>query len=307
MRWVCTTSMDHTAQIWQVGWACLSDPSTLSGHTDFVTSAMFSEDGALVVTSSDDNTAKIWNVPSIIPDDDGHMTLATCECTMTLRGHPDSMNDAVFSPDGRAVLTVSLWAATIWNVATGYRVHKLSGHTKGLESAVYSQDGSMVVTVSIDKTAKIYNASTGECTMTLRGHTDTLESAVFSHGGDVLTASQDFTAKLWTASGHLLQTFTGHTHYVISAAFSKHGPWGEHGASVVTASADGTAKLWNADTGECTMTLRGHDDCVISAVFSLDIVLTVSHDFAKIWNLFTGDCIRTFHRAKDGRYLCASV
>ena len=293
MRWVCTTSNDHTANIWEVGWACSMRPKTLSGHTDFVSSAMFSEDGALVVTSSYDNTAKIWNA-------------STGECTMTLRGHPDCMNKAVFSPDGRAVLALSVWAATIWDVATGYRVHKLSGHS--VESAVYSQDGSMVVTASPDKTAKIWNASTGECTMTLRGHTDILLSAVFSHGGDVLTASEDCTAKLWTASGHLLQTFTGHTHYVISAVSSKHGPWGEHGASVVTASADGTAKLWNAVTGECTMTLRGHDDWVISAVFSLDIVLTVSeHDTVKIWNLFTGDCIRTFDRANDGRFLSASV
>ena len=77
---------------------------------------------------------------------------------------------------------------------------------------------------------------------------------------------------------------------------------------MVTASADGTATLWNAVTGECTMTLRGHDDVVISAVFSLDVVLTVSHrDVVKIWNLFTGDCIRTFDRANDGRFLSASV
>jgi WD40 repeat protein len=262
MRWVCTTSADHTAILWP-GWPYCDEKKTLSGHTDFVTSGMFSEDGALVVTSSHDNTAKIWNT-------------STGECTMTLVGHPDLLYGAVFSPDGRAVLTVSKWAATIWDVATGYRVHELSGHTKQMESAVYSHDGSMVVTRALDKTAKIWKSSTGECTATLRGHTDLLQSAVFSHGGDVLTASDDCTAKLWTASGHLLQTFTGHTHNVFSAVSSKHGPWGEHGASVVTASADGTAKLWNAVTGECTMTLRGHDDWVISAVFSLDVVLTVS-------------------------------
>ena len=68
---------------------------------------------------------------------------------------------------------------------------------KPMNSAVYSHDGSMVVTASYDTTANIYNTSTGECTMTLRGHTDNLCSAVFSHGGDVLTASEDCTAKLW--------------------------------------------------------------------------------------------------------------
>ena len=42
------------------------------------------------------------------------------------------------------------------------------------------------------------------------------------------------------------------------------------------------------------MTLRGHTEPVISAVFSLDIVLTAADDgTAKIWNTFTGDCIQT--------------
>ena len=114
----------------------------------------------------------------------------------------------------------------------GLCLQTLSGHTDWVFSAVYSkhgpwgEHGASVVTASADGTAKLWNAVTGECTMTLRGHTDILLSAVFSHGGDVLTASEDCTAKLWTASGHLLQTFTGHTHYVISAVSSKHGPWG---------------------------------------------------------------------------------
>ena len=77
----------------------------------------------------------------------------------------------------------------------------------------------------------------------------------------------------------------------------------QDGASVVTASADGTAKLWNAVTGECTQTLRGHTTAVLSAVFSLEIVLTAADDgTAKIWNLSTGDCIHTFG---EGRFMSA--
>ena len=121
----------------------------------------------------------------------------------------------------------------------------------------------------------------------------------------MLAASEDCTAKLWIASGHVLQTFTGHTRYVISAVSSKHGPWGEHGASVATASADGTAKLWNAVTGECTMTLNGHDNWVTSTSFSVDIMLTVTDNGnVRIWNLFTGDCIRTID---DGIFMSAML
>ena len=47
---------------------------TLAGHTDTVNSAAFSPDGKLVVTASDDNTAKVWDV-------------ATGEEVHTLAGH----------------------------------------------------------------------------------------------------------------------------------------------------------------------------------------------------------------------------
>ena len=76
----------------------------------------------------------------------------------------------------------------------------------------------------------------------------------------MLTASADGTAKLWNASGYLLQTFIGHTDLVVSAVFSR------DGGLVLTASDDKTAKVWNADTGDCIKTLRA--DNVQSALFA---------------------------------------
>ena len=81
----------------------------------------------------------------------------------------------------------------------------------------------------------------------------------------VLTASDDGTAKLWSAeTGDCLRTFSGHGRFVKSAAFSA------DGASVLTASSDGTAKLWSAETGDCRRTFSGHGDAVWSAALSGD-------------------------------------
>jgi WD40 repeat protein len=58
---------------------------TLRGHTAGIRVAVFSPDGALVLTGSYDETAKIWSCES-------------GECLKTLQGHTDSIYSAVFSP-----------------------------------------------------------------------------------------------------------------------------------------------------------------------------------------------------------------
>ncbi len=49
-----TASWDSTAKVWDV--ATGDEVHTLAGHTDVVTSVVFSPDGELVVTASWDNT-----------------------------------------------------------------------------------------------------------------------------------------------------------------------------------------------------------------------------------------------------------
>ena len=65
------------------------------GHTDKVNSAVFSPDGTLALTASNDNTARIFEV-------------ATGKELQVLSGHMSWVISAVFSPDGKLVLTASL-------------------------------------------------------------------------------------------------------------------------------------------------------------------------------------------------------
>ena len=66
----------------------------LVGHTDAVLCLSFSRDGDRLASGSRDKTAKIWDVRS------GHQALS-------LRGHPNWVNSAVFGPDDRLVITSS--------------------------------------------------------------------------------------------------------------------------------------------------------------------------------------------------------
>jgi len=112
-------------------------------------------------------------------------------------------------------------------------------------------------------------------------------SAAFSpDGARVVTASLDYTARLWdVATGASLAVLQGHTQTLTSAAFSPDGAW------VVTACSDNTARLWDVATGTSLAVLQGHTQTVASAAFSPDgaRVVTASWDnTARLWDVTTG-------------------
>ena len=220
----------------------LSYGRALAGHTGTVFSAAFSPDGKMVVTASNDNTARLWRA-------------STGTLLHTLVGHTGAVNSAAFSPDGRMVVTASTdGTARLWQASTGKLLHTLASHTGMVFSAAFSPDGKMVVTTNRDTTAspgrtvglsrdeavRLWQASTGTLLHTLTDHMGLVFSAAFSPDGRmVVTASTDGTVRLWRAStGTLLHTLAGHTDAVFSAAFSP------DGKMVVTASYDHTARLY---------------------------------------------------------------
>jgi WD40 repeat protein len=127
---------------------------------------------------------------------------------------------------------------------------------------------------------------------TLSGHARSISSVQVSlDGSRVLTASSDFTARVWDVeSGLCLHTLVGHADMIDSAQFSS------DGSRVVTASREGTAKIWSALNGACLHTLIGYAGGVGLAQFSPDgrKIVTRSHDgTAKVWDVESGACLHT--------------
>jgi dipeptidyl aminopeptidase/acylaminoacyl peptidase len=229
-----------------------------------------------------ENTARLW-------------ATASGQLLAIFQGHTGSVLSAVFSPNGRRVLTGSDdKSAKLWAAENGKLLTTFQGHTDGVESAVFSPDGHSVLTASKDKTARLWEAESGRSLATFQGHGDSVTSALFSPNGHrVLTASAG-TARLWeTESGRLLATFQDGGGSVTSAVFSP------DGRRVLTSRWDSSffplsedsARLWEAESGELLATFQGHTDGVESAVFSPDghSVLTASKDkTARLWPILPG-------------------
>jgi WD40 repeat protein len=305
-----------------------------TGHTSRVNSIAFAPNGSWVLTGSQDQTAKLWDVKSGAE-------------LRTFSGHINQVSSVAFSLDGRYVLTGSfdetakLWdatsgaevncfpngphppphdhlvhsvalspngryvlfgrskAATLWDVRNGLEMRTFSGHSGQVDAVAFSPDGCYVLTGSRDKTAKLWDTLTGAELHTFSGHSERVQSVAFSADGRyILTASWDKKAKLWdTQSGAEVQTFSGHRDHLDSVAFSPDGRY------VLTGSRDKTAKLWAASGGALVRTFSGHDGAVTAVAFSPDgtCVLTGSADnTAKLWDAEEGSEILTFygHSAK---------
>ena len=139
-RVVVTRSHGKTATLWAVDTG--ARVQVLRGHRRPLTSASFSPDSKLVVTTSRDHDARIWRVGR--------------KSSLILEGHLTVVNGASFSPDGRWVVTAGPQTAGLWATRTGRLLFFLRGHREPLRSASFSPNGKLVLTAGDDGMIRLY-------------------------------------------------------------------------------------------------------------------------------------------------------
>jgi WD40 repeat protein len=125
------------------------------------------------------------------------------------------------------------------------------------------------------------------------GHTTDISSVKINTFGNLfVTASEDYTAKIWNAqSGELLNSLEGHSGRLTCVNFSHDGKF------ILTASEDGTVKIWDVESGNMLLDFKEHNENVLRAEFSKknSNVLSYSEDGKVfIWDCKTGKTIQSF-------------
>ena len=277
---------------------------TLAGHTDSIRSISCSPDSSKIVTGSDDNTIRIWNV-------------TTNTCIHTLTGHTDKINSVSWSPNGKYIASSSDDSTIrIWNTTAGSCIRTLTSPIDCIRSVSWSPNGKHIVSGSLNGTIDIWNTYTGNRIHTLIGHTDYVNLVSWSPDGkSIASGSYDETVKVWDAqNGTCIHTLTGHTSYLSSVSWS---PDGKYIAS--SSWGDKTIRIWDANIGNCIYTLEGHSNWITSVLWSPNgkyIATSFTNGTIKMVDVITGSCIHTFTNptgsinkvgwSPDGKYIVSS-
>ena len=116
----------------------------LDGHNDWITSVEYSSDGDRLLTSSSDQTVRIWDA-------------ATGDELLNINTGAQVL-EAIFSPDDSTILVLvcterdssnncSRGALSLWDADTGDAIHTLEDlHREAIYALAFSPDGAMMAT-----------------------------------------------------------------------------------------------------------------------------------------------------------------
>lgn len=210
-------------------------------------------DGTHLATTGTDGATRLWSISA-----------RTCRL---LERRSSETNDAVFSPDGRVLVSSGAdFELHVFDLTGRAAPRTFTGHTGAARSLTFSRDGSALYSAGGDGTVRVWSLDPGapeSPIRTLRGHEgETRTLALSSDQRYLASGGVDGIIIVWDLlDGDRVRYLRGHTAEVHHVTFSP----GSH--LLASAGWDGNVRLWNLDDGSVTG-WRADEDKVQRVEFS---------------------------------------
>lgn len=277
-------------------------------HEGGINCMSLSEDSSLLITGSDDNTARMWSTQT---DD--------TECLGVLEGHEGSVTCAastdIFILTGSADTTIRKWDMTTCECLYVYE-----GHTGRVNRLIST--GEFIFSSSNDKTARAWLFDTRDvetvagakaCIKVFQGHKHGILSIIFLPGSSdsgsdteeeedavtisstdlLITGSMDSTAKSWSFDDAACKkTFRGHVGPIACMTT-------DCDETLFTAGVDRTIKIWEIHSGILLRTMEGHTEAILCMQVVKKLLYTGSKDkTARCWVTAFGENTRVYRKSQ---------
>jgi len=246
---------ENTVELWDLYTGKLR--KTFSGHEKQMASVAVSPDGKMLAGGDFDGVIWWWNID-------------TSEYRQIRTPHK-IVDEVIFSPDGRTLVSSRDRDIRLWDIATGEFKARLED-TTGTNNIVFNSNGTILYGASRNE-LRLWDPDTGKITMRLGVKSSHTTRPVFSPDGKMIATGggNDYTVHLWDPqTGQLKNTLKRDPKYVKmimvsngvpkivdyatksveSIAFSPD-------SSVLAVSSDDEIVLWDTKTGKPKAMLTG--------------------------------------------------
>ncbi|WP_109830958.1 caspase family protein [Reichenbachiella versicolor] len=269
--------------------------ATFQHGEEVINDASFNPDGSQLVTVSNDQTAKIWNVKTneLITKLQGYQSAQTnrglpFEKNSYLHSHINRYlalkNKRLISPDEKwMIIGHQPDGAYLMSLETGRIAQLLGEHY--IVSYVFTSDSRHIITGDIKGNVVLWEVNTGKKVMSFEGHREIVFDIAISKNKQLLaTGSWEGSAILWNLeTGELIKRypFDQNSPFVLSFAHKDN--------YLLIGGLGKTFQLIELDSGLPAKKFVGHTDIVNSLqVKGSEFISSSSDGTVKIWNTNTG-------------------
>jgi WD40 repeat protein len=229
-----------------------------AGHGDAIYSVAVSADDSLIISGSDDNSIRIWD-------------MTTGALVRILRPNAGCFRCVACSPKQNWVITGDDdKLIRLWDISDGFLPRTIIGHSGRVICVAFSESGEWIVSGDTDHVIRVWNAESGALRVTLKGHFDSISSVAFFPDGRRILSQDGWTTRIWDMeTGSLLLTRRFEWLRVVSSVSFPL-------VNEVATGSNGDIYIWDAENGDLLRVIEASPSNLDSLIISQDGTRIVS-------------------------------
>ena len=232
------------------------------GHTNSITSCVFSKDGKFIVTGGEDKTVKIWDAN-------------TGKLLQNFTTPKDKIMSVDFNPNNKTVIACSEDGVLYeWNIYSGELINSVLNIDERMSVCAFSPNGKMIA-IGYNYHYKnycdivLYNNETKKILKQFKAHTEKIHKLIFSADGKfIVSSAYDKMIKIWDATnGQIISekdVSTPEDLFIKSIAYNK------EGNKLLVCNADTKLTLYDAQSLKQLQTIKNDTISFSTASYSSD-------------------------------------